>query len=163
MNYPIPIDTLACYKSQTRQNSDRRQCSTSGTGDVGCLAKEVLKESKKTQAMMNMLQDLYKEKDTKWIPEQQACKAQKKKATLFSKPSKTRQKRPSRAKNKHPKKKRYRKKRSWSSSSSRNSTSESSNEASNSSWETSSDSAEESTGTPSCHNSGSLYPRPAFP
>ncbi|AXQ65623.1 MAG: hypothetical protein [Anelloviridae sp.] len=163
MSYPIPIDTLACYKSQTRQSSDRRQCSTSGTGDVGCLAKEVLKESKKTQAMMNMLQDLYKEKDTRWIPEQQAYKPPKKKVTLYSKPSKTRRKRAPQAKNKHPKKKRTKKRRCSSSSSSRNSTSESSNEASNSSWETSSDSGEESTGTPSCHNPGSLYPRPAFP
>nr|BAB79340.1 ORF3 [Torque teno virus] len=164
MSYPIPIDTLACYKSLTRQSSDRRQCSTNGTGDVGNLAKEVLKESKKTQRMMNMLQGLYQEKETSSTQRCQAPQPPKKKATLYSKPSKSRARRAApRTKNKHPKKKRTRKKRSWSSSSSRNSTSESSSEASNSSWETSSDSAAESTGTPSYPNSGSLYPRPAFP
>ncbi|BAA93584.1 unnamed protein product [Torque teno virus 29] len=114
--------------------------------------------------MMNMLQGLYQEKETSSIPEPKGSKAPKKKTTLYSKPSKTRGKRAAqKTKNKHPKKKRVRRKRSWSSSSSRNSTSESSSEASNSSSETFSDSAEESTGTPSCHNSGPLYPRPAFP
>ncbi len=93
MSFPIPIDTLACYKSQTRQSSDRRQCSTSGTGDVGCLAKEVLRESKKTQQMMNMLQGLYQEKETNSILEPKGSKAPKKKATLYSKPSKSRGKR----------------------------------------------------------------------
>ena len=119
-SYPTPIDTLACYKSRTRQSSDRRQFFTNGTGDVGCLAKEVLKESKKTQQMMNMLQDLYQEKETNSILECKGPQPQKKKVTVYSKPSKSRGKRAApRTKNKHPKKKKTRRKRSWSSSSSR--------------------------------------------
>nr|BAB79316.1 ORF3 [Torque teno virus] len=157
--FPTPISTLASYKCRTRNCSDRGQCSTSGTSDVGSLAKEVLKECQNTHRMMNLLRQVSHQSETSSTRPSEEKTQSKKNAILSSKHS--RKKRPQKKKNQHPKKKP--RKRSYStSSSSRDATSESSDEGSSSSLQTSSDSARESTGTPSSHRAPTLHTRPTF-